>query len=196
MELPKVDLEFLRTVPTTQKVLFLVIVVGAIVGMFYNYVAVDKQGVIERLQKEIGKLDAEKQTLLVKVKHLDLVRAAVEQLEIELEKKKEMLPPAEEAVALLKQMSDLGTRLGLDIRLWKPKGRVMDASQLFVKMPVDVEVSGGYHTAALFFDRIQKLPRIMNVTNLRMGSAKLGEDRVQIKTTFVLTAYVAPPEQS
>lgn len=196
MELPKVDLEFLRTVPTTRKVLFLVIVVGAIVGMFYNYVAVDKQGVIERLQKEIGKLDAEKQTLLVKVKHLDLVRAAVEQLEIELEKKKEMLPPAEEAVALLKQMSDLGTRLGLDIRLWKPKGRVMDASQLFVKMPVDVEVSGGYHTAALFFDRIQKLPRIMNVTNLRMGSAKLGEDRVQIKTTFVLTAYVAPPEQS
>ena len=195
MELPKVDLEFLRTVPTTRKVLFLVIVVGAIVGMFYNYVAVDKQGVIERLQKEIGKLDAEKQTLLVKVKHLDLVRAAVEQLEIELEKKKEMLPPAEEAVALLKQMSDLGTRLGLDIRLWKPKGRVMDASQLFVKMPVDVEVSGGYHTAALFFDRIQKLPRIMNVTNLRMGSAKLGEDRVQIKTTFVLTAYVAPPEQ-
>ncbi len=195
MELPKVDLEFLRTVPTTQKVLFLVIVVGAIVGMFYNYVAVDKQGVIERLQKEIGKLDAEKQTLLVKVKHLDLVRAAVEQLGIELEKKKEMLPPAEEAVALLKQMSDLGTRLGLDIRLWKPKGRVMDASQLFVKMPVDIEVSGGYHTAALFFDRIQKLPRIMNVTNLRMGSAKLGEDRVQIKTTFVLTAYVAPPEQ-
>ncbi|MEE9204043.1 MAG: type 4a pilus biogenesis protein PilO [Nitrospirales bacterium] len=196
MELPKVDLEFLRTVPTTRKVLFLVIVVGAIVGMFYNYVAVDKQGVIERLQKEIGKLDAEKQTLLVKVKHLDQVRAAVEQLEIELEKKKEMLPPAEEAVALLKQMSDLGTRLGLDIRLWKPQGRVMDASQLFVKMPVDVEVSGGYHTAALFFDRIQKLPRIMNVTNLRMGSAKLGEDRVQIKTTFVLTAYVAPPEQS
>lgn len=196
MELPKVDLEFLRTVPTTRKVLFLVIVVGAIVGMFYNYVAVDKQGVIERLQKEIGKLDAEKQTLLVKVKHLDQVKAAVEQLEIELEKKKELLPPAEEAVALLKQMSDLGTRLGLDIRLWKPQGRVMDASQLFVKMPVDVEVSGGYHTAALFFDRIQKLPRIMNVTNLRMGSAKLGEDRVQIKTTFVLTAYVAPPEQS
>lgn len=195
MELPKVDLEFLRTVPTTRKVLFLVIVVGVIVGMFYNYVAVDKQGVIERLQKEIGKLDAEKQTLLVKVKHLDQVKAAVEQLEIELEKKKELLPPAEEAVALLKQMSDLGTRLGLDIRLWKPKGRVMDASQLFVKMPVDVEVSGGYHTAALFFDRIQKLPRIMNVTNLRMGSAKLGEDRVQIKTTFVLTAYVAPPEQ-
>ncbi len=196
MELPKVDLEFLRTVPTTRKVLFLVIVVGALVGMFYNYVAVDKQGVIERLQKEIGKLDAEKQTLLVKVKHLDQVRAAVEQLEIELEKKKEMLPPAEEAVALLKQMSDLGTRLGLDIRLWKPQGRVMDASQLFVKMPVDVEVSGGYHTAALFFDRIQKLPRIMNVTSLRMGSAKLGGDRVQIKTTFVLTAYVAPPEQS
>jgi len=196
VELPKVDLQFLRTVPTTQKVLFLVIVVGVIVGMFYNYVAVDKQGVIERLQKEIGKLDAEKQTLLVKVKHLDQVRAAVEQLEIELEKKKEMLPPAEEAVALLKQMSDLGTRLGLDIRLWKPQGRVMDASQLFVKMPVDVEVSGGYHTAALFFDRIQKLPRIMNVTSLRMGSAKLGGDRVQIKTTFVLTAYVAPPEQS
>ena len=54
------------------------------------------------------------------MKHLDELVAANKQLEIELAKKKERLPPEEEAIMLLKQVSDLGVRLGLDIKLWKP----------------------------------------------------------------------------
>jgi type IV pilus assembly protein PilO len=61
-------------------------------------------------------------------------------------------------------------------------------------MPVSVEVTGGYHTAALFFDRINKLPRIVNVSDLKMGSSKVEQDRVVIQTAFELTAFVAPPE--
>lgn len=193
MELPRIDLEPLRAIPPAQKIAFLAILIAGIVGGFYNYIVVEKNETIETLERAIAKLDAEEQTLVVKVKHLDQVIAATRQLELELEKKKEMLPQEEEAIMLLKQMSDLGTQLGLEIKLWKPKGRVMDGSKLFVRMPVNVEVAGGYHTAALFFDRIVNLPRIMNVTNLKMASPKKVGGNVQIQTTFVLTAYVSPP---
>ena len=193
MELPRIDLEPLRAIPPAQKIAFLAILIGGIIGGFYNYIVVEKHQTIETLERAIAKLDAEEQTLVVKVKHLDQVIAATKQLELELEKKKEMLPQEEEAIMLLKQMSDLGTQLGLEIQLWKPGGRVMDGSKLFVRMPVNVTVAGGYHTAALFFDRIVNLPRIMNVTNLRMASPKVVGGNVHIQTTFVLTAYVSPP---
>ena len=194
MNLPSINLDVLRSIPLIQKAgLLLMVLAGIIVG-FYYYVAEPKSTEIAGLQSAIGTLDGEIQTLSIKVKHLDELIAASKQLEIELAKKKERLPPEEEAVMLLKQVSDLGVRLGLDIKLWKPSPRTEDASKLFVRMPVNVEVSGGYHTAALFFDRINALPRIVTVSGLKMGAPKFEKGRVVTQTVFDLVAYAAPQE--
>lgn len=200
LELPKLNLEVLRTMPVMHKVGMVGILTAFIIIAFYdNYGMLfeswtDKGTKISVLQMDVAKLDSDIQALTIKVKHLDELMAANKQLEIELAKKKERLPPQEEAVMLLKQLSDLGVRLGLDIRLWKPGNTVEDASKLFVRMPVNVEVAGGYHTAALFFDRINKMPRIMNVNDLKMGSSRVEQEHVVIQTVFELTAFVAPPE--
>ena len=194
MKLPAINLDLLRSVPLVQKVgLLLMVLAGIIVG-FYYYVAEPKSAEIAGLQGAIGTLDSEIQTLTIKVKHLDELIAASKQLEIELAKKKERLPPEEEAIMLLKQVSDLGIRLGLDIKLWKPSPKSEDPSKLFVRMPVNVEVSGGYHTAALFFDRINAMPRIVTVSGLKMGAPKLEKGRVVTQTVFDLVAYAAPEE--
>jgi type IV pilus assembly protein PilO len=194
MKLPSINLDVLRSIPLIQKAgLLLMVLVGMIVG-FYYYVAEPKSAEIAGLQGAIGTLDGEIQTLTIKVKHLDELIAASKQLEIELAKKKERLPPEEEAVMLLKQVSDLGIRLGLDIKLWKPSPKSEDPSKLFVRLPVNVEVSGGYHTAALFFDRIKALPRIVTVSGLKMGAPKFEKGRVVTQTVFDLVAYAAPEE--
>ena len=194
MKLPSINLDVLRSISLIQKAgLLLMVLVGMIVG-FYYYVAEPKSAEIAGLQGAIGTLDGEIQTLTIKVKHLDELIAANKQLEIELAKKKERLPPEEEAVMLLKQVSDLGIRLGLDIKLWKPSPKSEDPSKLFVRMPVNVEVSGGYHTAALFFDRINALPRIVTVSGLKMGAPKFEKGRVVTQTVFDLVAYAAPQE--
>ena len=194
MNLPSVNLDVMRSIPLVQKVGLLLMVIAGIVVGFYYYVAEPKSVEIAGLQGAIGTLDGEIQTLTIKVKHLDEIIAANKQLEIELAKKKERLPPEEEAVMLLKQVSDLGIRLGLDIKLWKPSVKTEDPSKLFVRMPVNVEVSGGYHTAALFFDRINALPRIVTVSGLKMGAPKFEKGRVVTQTVFDLVAYAAPQE--
>lgn len=195
MEFPTISLGALRNVPAAQKITLLLLVVGGIIAGFYFYVAEPKAENIATLQADNGRLDAEIQTLMIKVKHLDELIAASKQLEIELEKKKERLPPEEEAIMLLKQVSDLAVRLGLDIKLWKPGTSAEDASKLFVRMPVSVEVTGGYHTAALFFDRINKLPRIVTVAGVKMGTPKVEIGRVVTQTSFELVAYAAPQEK-
>lgn len=195
MELPSANLDALRNVPSSQKAALLFLMVGSIVAAFYFYIAEPKSGEIATLQTGNAQLENEIQTLTIKVKHLDELIAASKQLEVELAKKKERLPPEEEAIMLLKQVSDLGVRLGLDIRLWKPGAPSEDASKLFVRMPVNVEVSGVYHTAALFFDRINRLPRIVTVSGLKMGLPKLDQGRIVSQTTFDLVAYAAPQEK-
>lgn len=194
MNLPSMNLEALRAIPLVQKAGLLLLILAGLVGGFYYFVAEPKVAEIEGLQGAIGTLDSEIQTLTIKVKHLDELIAANKQLEVELAKKKERLPPEEEAVMLLKQVSDLGVRLGLDIKLWKPSARTEDPSKLFVRMPVNVEVVGGYHTAALFFDRINTLPRIVTVSGLKMGAPKMEKGRVVTQTVFDLVAYAAPQE--
>ena len=194
MKLPSMNLELLRSIPLVQKLGLLVMVLAGIIVGFYYYVAEPKSMEVAELQGAIGTLDSEIQTLTIKVKHLDELIAASKQLEIELAKKQERLPPEGEAVMLLKQVSDLGIRLGLDIKLWKPSPKSEDPSKLFVRMPVNVEVSGGYHTAALFFDRINAMPRIVTVSGLKMGAPKFEKGRVVTQTVFDLVAYAATDE--
>ncbi len=195
MNLSSLNLDALRSVPLGQKVALLsLILVGIGVG-FYYYVVEPKEMVIENVRTEVAKLDAEIQTLDIKAKHLQELIAASKQLEIDLAKKRERLPPAEEAVMLLKQLGDVAIRLGLDIKLWKPSDPQLDQkTQLFVTMPTEVEVAGSYHTVASFFDRLAKLPRIINVPTVKMGEPKVDQGRVVTKTTFKLEAYAAAPD--
>lgn len=192
MELPKVDLDVLRTIPIAQKIALVAIVLGLIWVMFYFYYFEPQNNQIIQLDRQIEQFDKEIQTLTLKVKHMDEIIAANKQLEIEIAKKKERLPPKEEAIMLLKQLTDLGIRLGLDVKVWRPGKPSLHNSKLYVKMPVKVEVAGGYHTVAMFFDRVGNLPRIVNVSDLKMGSPKIEEGRVVIQTVFGLTAFAAP----
>ena len=195
MGMPKLNLDSLHSVPLPQKLALLgLVIAGIVAGVYYYYVEPENEQ-IGQLQTQIAQLDSEVQNLTIKVKHLDELVAATKQLEIELAKKKERLPPSEEAVMLLKQLSDLGSRLGLDIKLWKPAPPAEDPSKLFVRMPVNVEVIGGYHTAAIFFDRVNRLPRIINVSDLRMGNPQVEKGRVVTQTVFDLVAFAAPEER-
>lgn len=195
MSLNAISLDGLRSIPTGQKIALLGLLVAAILVGFYFYVVDPKTIELEAVQGQVAQLDTEIQNLTLKVKHLDELVAANKQLEIELAAKKERLPPEEEAVMLLKQVSDLGLRLGLDVRLWKPGTQSEDPSKLFIRMPINVEVAGGYHTAAIFFDRISKLSRIVTVQDVRIGAARVDQGRVVTQTVFDLVAYAAPGEK-
>ncbi len=195
MSLNAISLDSLRSIPTGQKVALLGLLVAATLVGFYFYVVDPKTVELEAVQGQVAQLDTEIQNLTLKVKHLDELVAASKQLEIELAAKKERLPPEEEAVMLLKQVSDLGLRLGLDVRLWKPGAQAEDPSKLFIRMPINVEVAGGYHTAAIFFDRISKLSRIVTVQDVRIGAARVDQGRVVTQTVFDLVAYAAPQEK-
>ena len=156
-----------KAVPANQKVALLVLVLAGIGAGFYYLVEEPQSQQIQAVTAEVEKLDQEISASKEKAKNLAQVKKLIGELEVQLAKNQEQLPPESEAATVLKQLSDLGTRIGLTLRLWRPGPRQEDPSKLFVKLPTDVEMTGGYHTLALFFDRINKLPRIINVNKIK-----------------------------
>lgn len=197
MQMP--NMSAFKAIPTNQKVTLLVLLL-VVIGVGFYYLVEDPQAnEIQTLTAAVSKLDTEISANKEKVKNLEALKKLTGELGVQLAKIQEHLPPESEAATVLKQLSDLGTRIGLTLKLWRPGPRQEDSSKLFVKLPADVEMIGGYHTLALFFDRISKMPRIINVSKIKMGKGAAGpveKDRVSVQATFQLTAFASPSAQA
>jgi type IV pilus assembly protein PilO len=54
---------------------------------------------------------------------------------------------------------------------------------------VDIAVSGPYHSVGVFLDKISKLPRIVSVVNLNMGTPTQVGKEMFLNSTFNLVTY-------
>lgn len=193
MQLP--NMAAFKAIPANQKIAILFLLLAGIGAGFYFLVEDPQSQQVQTLTAAVAKLDTEISVNKEKVKNLEELKRLTGELGLLLAKNQEHLPPESEAATVLKQLSDLGTRIGLTLKLWRPGPRQEDSSKLFVKLPADVEMIGGYHTLALFFDRISKMPRIINVSKIKMGKGAAGpveKDRVSVQATFQLTAFASP----
>src|SRR3989442_4293183 len=108
------DLAAFQAIPMQQTLAMLdLALVGIGVGLYF-YVEEPLQEKITSLKSDIAKLDTEINTNKIKIAKLEDLKQLNAELQRRLSKNQEYLPPEEEAVTLLKQLSDLGTRIGLD----------------------------------------------------------------------------------
>jgi len=81
---------------------------------------------------------------------------------------------------------------GLILKLWKPEKRKQHGSGLYDEIPIVLEITGGYHNVGVFFDRVSKLTRIVNIMNLKMDNAKLQKTGlIDIKITCTAMTFAA-----
>jgi type IV pilus assembly protein PilO len=189
------NLDIIRNLPLYQKVVALILIMIIIVAIFFYFLYLPKRNQIVLLQNEISKLQNEININMTKARRLEDLKRENAELERQLLQKKEQLPPEAEVASLLKQVTDLGLRVGLDFKLWRPAPKKTNPSGLYLEIPVDVEIAGNYHTVATFFDRVGKLPRIVNIGNLRMSNPRVDKGSLIVQTTFVATAFAAAEEK-
>lgn len=104
----------------------------------------------------------------------------------------EQLPPGSEVSGLLRQLQNLVSQSGLTLKLWRPDRQRAHPSGLYEEIPITVELTGGYHDTGLFLDRVSKMTRIVNMLNLRMGSAAMNKAGVmEIKIGCMAMTFAA-----
>lgn len=186
-----VKIEDINKLPTYMKFTILGLVVVIVVGVFFITTYLPKKKEIQSLEGEIAKIENEINVNKTKARRLDELKKENEELERQLALKKRQLPSEAEVESLLKQVSDLGLQVGLDFKLWRPGAKRVNESNLYLEIPVNVNISGDYHLVATFFDRVGRLQRIVNIENIKMASPKLDKNKVLLNTTFTATAFAS-----
>src|SRR5262249_25679809 len=101
---------------------------------------------------------------LATAKKLPEFRSQVADLEGRLANLKQSLPEEKDAADLLNRMQTAAAQSSMTIKGFKPSPTV--TKQLHVEWPIALELEGTYHNLAIFFDRVGKFTRIVNISNL------------------------------
>lgn len=120
-------------------------------------------------------------------------REEVRQLELELDKLLRILPARRNTPDLLRRIRALAEQGDFTLKTFTP-GDLQD-KEFFSEWPIRINLDGTYHNLALFFDRIGRFSRIINIEDLNIGS--IGNPEHTIAASFVAKTFVykepAPP---
>ena len=152
---------------STKLIILSVLLVGISVG-YYMMIRIPEQDVIAGVQADIANLTKTRDKDAAIAEHLDEYKAEVTRLQEDLERAKTLLPNDREIDDLLKQVANLGKKVGLDFNLFRPMPDV--ARDFYAEVPVEISITGDYHTVALFFSKVGQLKRIVNIQNVKMST--------------------------
>jgi Tfp pilus assembly protein PilO len=120
----------------------------------------------------------------------------VTELEERLSNLRQVLPEEKDVADILRRIQGLATQSNLSIQRFTPQTPVQQA--LYAEIPYRLQAEGTYHNLALFFDRVSKFPRIINISQISIRSKTPPEAGATIvaectATTFVLQEATAAP---
>lgn len=177
-----------------QVALFVVLGLAMIGGFYWFYVLPTEAEMVTREQK-LAALRIEIQKGSTTANQLNQFRQQVAELEGRLESLKAVLPEQKDVADLLRRIQTLATQSNLAIRGFKPAPSV--TKQLHAEWPIALQLDGTYHNLAMFFDRVSKFSRIINVSNITIRAKEKPEPNSTITvdctaTTFVLLETAKP----
>jgi type IV pilus assembly protein PilO len=106
-------------------------------------------------------------------------------LQQQLDREKLIVPDEKEADKFIKLLHDTAAAAGIEVRRFTAmpignKGYVTE-------VPFQIDLDGPYYSVVNFFDRVAKLDRIINITNLQMTNTK-ATGPAKVKTTYSYAA--------
>ena len=102
-----------------------------------------------------------------KLKQIDQQLAELkQQLEIE----QRIVPDEKQVDTFITMMDGEAQKAGVELRRYLAKD--VKSQQYYSEVPFDLDIDGPYYSVLNFFDRVSKLERIVNVSNLTVATTK------------------------
>ena len=156
------------------------------------------------MQKRLAGLKAEYGTLQEKIergrvaeRRLPQLREEVRRIELDLNRLLEILPTKRNTEELIKKIEALTRQGDFFLKSFTPKEYVN--KDFYAEWPIEIVLDGTYHNLALFFDKMARFSRIINVESLVMSGyadARLGRTlgaKFTLKTFIYLGDKAAAP---
>jgi type IV pilus assembly protein PilO len=176
---------------TPKKALILVAILGVMAGLYYNSFFSPRQEELKVLMGDLNKLVEELNKNRAIARDYQKFKEQSAKLDEELKNALAQLPNEREVPEILKNITSLGKESNLEFTLFRPKAE--EPQQFYAKVPIELTVLGSYHNTGIFFDKVSKLPRIINVVDFNITRAKdakvKGETDTLIRTSCLVNTY-------
>jgi Tfp pilus assembly protein PilO len=155
----------------------------------YTYVYQPRMQKIEQLDRDI-EITAQK---IAEGKRIAASLTALREEYAALKKKLEflevMLPKEKEIPDLLVMIQDTLTEFKVDFTNFTPQNISWEKDMIYGKMPIAMSLTASYFDLIAYLDRIENLPRIIDVQSLNLSKAGSEADKLNISInmfTYVL----------
>jgi len=119
--------------------------------------------------------------------NLELFRAQMIEAEGIFANQLRSLPNSYEIPGLLDDITFIGTTSGLEfVKLeWQPE----ISKEIYIELPIDIEVNGPYHSLGSFVSKIAGLPRIVTLHNFKIEIIKDSKNADMLNLTMEAKTY-------
>ncbi|HEY7214152.1 MAG TPA: type 4a pilus biogenesis protein PilO [Thermoanaerobaculia bacterium] len=165
------------------------LVIGALLfGVGYWRLVNPKSEEYDGLEARLAELQTKIQEGRAARQELQKFREEVRQLELELDKLLRILPARRNTPDLMRRIRSLAEQGDFALKRFNP-GTLTD-KEFFSEWPISVNVEAGYHNLALFFDRISRFSRIINIEDLEINALGQSTGTHTISSTFTAKTFV------
>jgi type IV pilus assembly protein PilO len=102
-----------------------------------------------------------------KLAEIDRQLASLQQ-QMDIEKR--IVPDEKEVDTFMKLLDAEASKAGIELRRYT--AQPTSSKEFYTEVPFEIEIDGSYHSMLNFFDRVSKLERIVNVSNLQVANTK------------------------
>lgn len=138
--------------------LFVIIVVGA---LGYWFIVKPKLPVLDQAEIEEQELKLQFQAKYRIAVNLNAYKEQLKQIEADFSTMLRSLPTSNETPGLLDDITYVGTTSGLTFKLLNWQQEI--PKEFYTELPIEIEVSGGYHNFGAFVSEVADLPRIVTL---------------------------------
>ena len=101
---------------------------------------------------------------------LKQIEQQLAELKQQLEIEQRIVPDEKQIDAFMTMMGSEATHAGIELRRYTAKD--VKSQQYYTEVPFDMELDGPFYSTLNFFDRVSKLERIINISNLMIATTK------------------------
>lgn len=152
-------------------------------SMFYSSAGEE----LASVRSDIEKLSVEVTQKTSIANNLPRFEKEVERLDVELKRALSELPDKKEIPGLLERISDKARDAGLTVAVFKPQPEQL--KDFYAEVPIQIEVTGGFHQVATFFDEVGHLERIVNIDQIGLSDPQETEDGIRLKSALLATSF-------
>src|SRR3954469_9229818 len=181
--------------PKSAQIGIIVVVCAILFGCGWVFMVKPAKDANDQAQIALTQLQDENKKLREYQPKLDELNRQMASLQQQLAIQQKIVPDQKEADKFMHLMQDTAQSAGVEIRRYTASG--LNTKEFYTEVPFEMDIDGQFYSVLNFFERVNKLERIINIGSMKVSTTAKPSD-AKVKKTYkyspsesVVSSFVA-----